>query len=42
MLELVSKIAESGMSHHYSVIWQDIADELILIARLLNIPVIEL
>ena len=42
VLELVSKIAESGMSHHYSVIWQDIADELILIARLLNIPVIEL
>lgn len=42
VFELVNKIADSGMSHHYSVIWGDVADDLILAAELLNIPVIEL
>lgn len=42
VLELVNKIAESGMSHHWSVVWQDVADEMAAIAKLLNIPVIEL
>ena len=42
VLELVQKIAENGMSHHYSVVWQDVADKMVTVARLLNIPVIEL
>ncbi len=42
VMELVSKIAENGMSHHYSVVWQDIADQMIGLAKVLNIPVIEL
>lgn len=42
VLEMVQKIAENGMSHHYSVIWQDVADELAQLAKLLGIPVIEL
>lgn len=42
MLELVQKIAESGMSHHYSVVWQDVADKMVAVAKLLNIPVVEL
>ena len=42
VLELVQKIAASGMSHHYSMVWQDVADEMIAVANLLNIPVIEL
>ena len=42
VMELVHKIAENGMSHHYSVVWQDVADELAQLAKLLGIPVIEL
>ena len=42
VLELVQKIAESGMSHHYSVVWQDVADKMVAVAKLLNIPVVEL
>lgn len=42
VLKLVQKIADTGMSHHYSVVWQDIADQMAVVAKLLNIPVIEL
>ena len=42
VLQLVQEIADSGMSHHYSVVWQDVADKMIAIAKLLNIPVVEL
>ena len=42
VLELVQKIAESGMSHHYSVVWQDVAEKMAALAGLLEIPVIEL
>lgn len=42
VLELVNKIAECGMSHHWSVVWQDVADQMIRVAGLLNIPVYEL
>ncbi len=42
VLELVHKIAESGMSHHYSLVWQDVADQMIQIAKVLGIPVVEL
>lgn len=42
VLELVNRIAECGMSHHWSVVWQDVADEMIQVAKLLDIPVYEL
>ncbi len=42
VLELVQKIAENGMSHHWSVVWKDVADEMAELAKILNIPVIEL
>lgn len=42
VLELVRRIAENGMSHHYSVVWQDVADEMTRLAELLHIPVVEL
>ncbi len=42
VMKLISEIAENGMSHHYSVVWEDIADDMIAAARILDIPVIEL
>lgn len=42
VLELVNTIAKSGMSHHYSVVWQDVADKMIRLAELLGIEVVEL
>lgn len=42
VLELVTKIAENGMSHHYSLVWQDVADEMIQVAKILGIEVVEL
>jgi len=42
VLDLVKSIAENGMSHHYSLIWDDVADKMINFAKILNIPVIEL
>lgn len=40
VLELVKEIAQKGMSHHYSLVWQDVAQEMEQIADILNIPVI--
>ena len=42
VLELVQEIADNGMSHHYSLVWEDVADQMIVLAKLLGIPVIEL
>lgn len=42
VLELVNKLAENGMSHHWSVVWEDIADRMVQLAKLWNIPVYEL
>lgn len=42
VLELVNNIAEAGMSHHWSVVWQDVADQMVALAKLWNIPVFEL
>lgn len=42
VLDLVQKIAENGMSHHWSIVWQDVADEMIALAKLLNIPVMQM
>lgn len=42
VMDLVKKIAENGMSHHYSVVWQDVAEEMIQVANILGIEVVEL
>ncbi len=42
VLELVQKIADSGMAHHYSLVWADVADQMARAAELLHIPVIRL
>lgn len=42
VIDLIHKIAENGMSHHYSLVWNDVADKMINLAKILNIPVIEL
>lgn len=42
VLDLVKKIDTEGMSHHWSVVWQDVADEMIKLAELLGIQVVEL
>ena len=42
VLDLVKEIAEQGMSHHYSLVWEDVAEQMELVAKLLNIPVIKL
>ena len=42
VLDMVQNIARQGMSHHYSLVWQDVADQLAALADLLGIPVIEL
>lgn len=42
VMELVKKIAENGMSHHYSLVWQDVAEEMIQVAKILGIQIVEL
>lgn len=40
--EAVARIIEEGIPHHYSVVWEDVRDEMVEIAKHLNIEVIEL
>ena len=40
--EVIEKIIEEGVPHHYSLVWADVADELRQMCGLLGIPVIEL
>lgn len=40
--EVVERIMEEGIPHHYSLVWADVADELKEICGLLQIPVVEL
>lgn len=42
VLEVLSNIAENGMSHHYSLVWEDTAARMEQLAKLLNISVIRL
>ncbi len=42
VLEVVEKTIEYAVPHHYSVVWDDVADEMIKISELLGIEVIEL
>lgn len=41
VLELIQKIAEEGMSHHWSVVWENVTERMIALCRLLDIPVVE-
>jgi len=40
--EVVDSIIENQIPHHYSLVWQDVADQMIAVAKLLKIEVIEL
>lgn len=40
--EVIQRIIEEGIPHHYSLVWSDVADELKEISGLLHIPVVEL
>ncbi len=42
VLEVVEKIMEKGIPHHYSIVWDDVADSMIEVCKLLNIPVVEM
>lgn len=39
---IIEGIIENGVPHHYSIVWEDIADEMISVAKLLGIEVIEI
>lgn len=40
--EIVENIIKEGIPHHYSIVWRDIADEMIAVADLLGVEVIEM
>lgn len=40
--EVLDRIIEEGVPHHYSIVWKDVADQMKQICGLLKIPVIEL
>lgn len=40
--EVIDRIMEEGVAHHYSLVWEDVAEEMKALCRLLSIPVIEL
>ena len=40
--EVICRIASEGVPHHYSLVWEDIAAEMELFARMLEIEVIQL
>lgn len=40
--DIVERIMEEGIPHHYSIVWEDVAESMIAICKLLNIPVIEM
>lgn len=39
---ITERIIEEGIPHHYSIIWDDVADAMIDVCKLLNIPVVEM
>ncbi len=39
---VVENIIKEGIPHHYSIVWEDVADEMIAVADLLGIEVIEM
>ncbi len=40
--EVIDRIMEEGVAHHYSLVWEDVAEEMKALCHLLSIPVIEL
>lgn len=39
--DILETIVEEGVAHHYSIVWEDVADQMKEICKLLKIPVIE-
>lgn len=39
--EIIERIIEEGVPHHYSIVWEDVADAMKQVCSLLGIPVIE-
>ncbi len=39
--DIVEKIINEGVPHHYSIVWQDVAEEMKAVSKLLGIEVIE-
>jgi len=39
---VVENVIKKGIAHHYSIVWQDVADDMIMVAKLLGIEVIEM
>lgn len=39
--DILDQIIEEGVPHHYSIVWDDVVDDMKEVAKLLNIPVIE-
>ena len=42
VLKTIYRIAEEGVPHHYSLVWDDVADEMRLLSKILGVEVIEL
>ncbi|AJQ28593.1 L-fucose/L-arabinose isomerase family protein [Pelosinus fermentans] len=40
--KVVEQIWAEGIPHHYSIVWEDVADQMIAVCNLLHIPVIEM
>lgn len=40
--QVIEKVIDEGIAHHYSLVWADVADQMIAVSRLLGIEVIEL
>jgi len=40
--DVIENVINEGIAHHYSIVWQDVADEMIMVAKLLGIEVIEM
>jgi len=40
--DVVENVIKKGIAHHYSIVWQDVADDMIMVAKLLGIEVIEM
>lgn len=39
--EIIQHVFDEGIAHHYSLVWEDVADEMAEVARLLGIEVVE-
>ena len=39
--EVIERIIDEGIPHHYSLVWEDVAEAMKQVCSLLNIPVVE-